>query len=128
MFAWVLQTMLSLRQFLKPQESIFPVQTSQPVNNIYIIMYYFGLADWVLLWVKLIGYLFQNSITVVYSDAPIWKFTDIPITDILGPILADTDIQAWNMIWVSSMGKRRQIKTFFYLPKVSRHSFTNYVQ
>jgi hypothetical protein len=25
-------------------------------------------------------------------DAPIWRSTDIPITDILGPILADTDI------------------------------------
>ena len=25
------------------------------------------------------------------SDAPIWSFTDIPITDIQGPILADSN-------------------------------------
>ena len=31
------------------------------------------------------------SMALVFSDAPIWNFTDIPITDIQGPILTDTD-------------------------------------
>ena len=33
------------------------------------------------------------------SGAPIWKFTDIPIADILKPILADTDILPYTVLY-----------------------------
>ena len=43
---------------------------------------------------KIMRNILLDILLEIGSDAPIWKFTDIPITDILGPILADTDIHA----------------------------------